>query len=533
MEKLKKEQPEKAASSGGESEKNKARDTGRERMAKNVWIGWSAQFIYLAAGFVLPRMIDHSMDRQALGAWDFSWTLITYFGLVQAGVVSSVNRYIARYRAKGDVENVNISVSSVGCVLLVMALVIVGVTLSAYHLLPGVMEDKLGAYTHSTQWVVLWLGLGLAFQTAFALFGGVLAGHFRWDIHFYINMASRLATLVGMIAVLLLHGSLSTLGFVYFASEASVLSLRVIFAYRVCPDLRLGWKYVRLQRAKEMLHFGLKIYLPSIGEMLTNQTMNMFIVWFFGPAFLALYSRPRGLIRQLQTFLNRYALVLVPTASSIHARRDGKDMQDLLIEGARNSAYILLPAVIFLAVCGDSLLAVWMGSQYVKPYLFLVMLLTFLPPVFHSPLVRIMMGANIHGRLGVAQLAASGTGLLMVYILFTTTTPNIFLAMAAFALPIWLGIGLYTPYYAHKNLGMPLRNYVHESIVKPLILLSPYLAVLVVIRFFMERPGIELLNGILVSVVILPPLYWRFVLTKSFKRKLYRRMPGWMCRTIA
>ena len=199
-------------------------------MAKNVWIGWSAQFIYLVAGFVLPRMIDHSMGRQALGAWDFSWTLIAYFGLVQAGVVSSVNRYIARYRAKGDVENVNISASSVGCVLLVMALVIVGVTLSAYHLLPGVMQDKLGAYTHPTQWVILWLGLGLAFQTAFALFGGVLAGHFRWDIHFYINMASRLATLIGMIVVLLMYASLSTLGFVYFISEAFVLSLRVIFS---------------------------------------------------------------------------------------------------------------------------------------------------------------------------------------------------------------------------------------------------------------------------------------------------------------
>ena len=118
----------------------------------------------------------------------------------------------------------------------------------------------------------------------------------------------------------------------------------------------------------------------------------------------------------------------------------------------------------------------------------------------------------------------------MIYILFTTTIPNIFLAMAAFALPIWFGIGLYIPYYAHKNLGMPLQKYVHESIVKPFILLSPYLAVLVAIRFFMERPVIELLNGMVVSVVMLPPLYWRFVLTKSFKRKLSGRMPGWMCR---
>ncbi len=504
--------------------KSKSSSTGRSRMAKNVWIGWSAQLVYLVAGFVLPRMIDHSMGRQALGAWDFSWTLITYFSLIQGGVVSSVNRYIARYQAKDDMENVNISASSVGCVLLAMASVIVLISVGAYYLLPAAMGSKLGDYTHSVQWVVLWLGLGLAFQTAFSLFGGVLAGTFRWDIHFYINMVSRLATLVGMIAVLLLHGSLSLLGFVYFISEASVLSLRIYFVRRVCPDLRLGWKYVRWKRAREMLHFGVKIYLPSIGEMLTNQTMNMFIVWFFGPAFLALYARPRGLMRQVQTFLNRYALVLVPTASSIHAAKDREGMVDLLIEGARNSAYILLPAVIFLAVCGDSLLAVWMGPQYVKPYLFLVMLLTFLPPIFHSPLVRIMMGANIHGRLGVAQMIASGTGLLMVYILFITTTPNIFWAMAAFAVPLWLGVGLYTPYYAHKHLGMPMRRYCYDCIVKPVALLSPYLFVLSAIRYFYEKPVLVVLSGMFISLLILPVVYWFFVFSPSLKAKLFKKI---------
>jgi NADH-quinone oxidoreductase subunit M len=53
--------------------------------------------------------------------------------------------------------------------------------------------------------VVLWLGISLASQVSFAVFGGVLAGSFRWDIHYYINVASRIATLVGMVIVLLLH----------------------------------------------------------------------------------------------------------------------------------------------------------------------------------------------------------------------------------------------------------------------------------------------------------------------------------------
>ncbi len=503
---------------------DRKKDDGRGRMAKNVWVGWTAQFVYLMAGFILPRMIDHSMGREALGAWDFSWTLIAYFGLVQAGVVSSVNRYIAKYQACDDIENVNISASSIGCILLGMAFLVLILSVSVYQLLPGIIGDKLGAYTHATQWVVLWLGMSLASQVSFAVFGGVLAGSFRWDIHYYINVASRTATLIGMVFVLLLHGSLATLAFIYFLCEASVLSLRVIYAYRVCPGLHMQAKYIQWDRVKEMFHFGLKTYLPVIGDMLTNQTMNLFIVWFFGPALLALYARPRALMRNVETFMSRYSFVLVPTASSIYAKKDEQAMVNLLIEGAKNGAYILLPAVIFLAVCGDSLLAIWMGSQYVKPYLFLAMIVAFLPPILHGPLVSIISGANMHGRLGLMRLASSLVGISIAFILFKTTHLDIIWAVGAFALSFWAGVGFYVPYYACKYLGMPLRRYVHECILKPLTLLSPYLAVLVAIRWYSEDPLWQLAWGMAASLLILPCIYWPFILTDSFRTTIKRKI---------
>ncbi len=505
--------------------KKEKRD-GRNRIVKNVWVGWLAQFVYLIAGFILPRMIDHSMGRQALGAWDFSWTLIAYFGLVQAGIVSSINRYIARYLARDDMENVNISASSVWCVLLGMAGLILVLTLSAYLLLPGIIGTKLGEYTHATQWILVWLGMSLASQVVFAVFGGVLAGSFRWDIHYYINVASRIATLIGMVFVLLFHGRLVTLAFIYFFCEASVLSLRVYFVHRICPELQLARRYVRLQRAKEMFHFGLKTFLPSLGDMLTDQTMNLFIVWFFGPAFLALYARPRALMRNVQTFMTRYAFVLVPTASSIHAKQDREGMAALLIEGSKNGAYILLPVVIFLAVCGDSLLAVWMGKQYVHPHLFFVMIVAFFPPIFHLPLVSVISGANMHGRLGIMRLTSSFMGLLIVFFLFRMTSIDITWAVGVFAVLLWIGVGLYTPYYAHRYLGMPLLLYVRKCVFTPMSLLLPYLVVLIIMRYYHEDPLSLLMWGMVASALILPCIYWPFVLTDSMRAVVRRKVAG-------
>ena len=86
--------------------------TGRDRLVSNVLFSWSAHFVFIAAGFIMPRMIDRRLGQELLGVWDFAWSLVSYFGLVQMGLTSSVNRYVARYRAVGDISGVNQVVSS-------------------------------------------------------------------------------------------------------------------------------------------------------------------------------------------------------------------------------------------------------------------------------------------------------------------------------------------------------------------------------------------------------------------------------------
>lgn len=91
--------------------------TGRERMVSNVIFSWGAHSVFIIAGFIMPRMIDRRLGQELLGIWDFSWSLVSYFQLVQAGIASSVNRYVARYRAAGDMLGVNRVVSSATCIL--------------------------------------------------------------------------------------------------------------------------------------------------------------------------------------------------------------------------------------------------------------------------------------------------------------------------------------------------------------------------------------------------------------------------------
>ena len=88
-------------------------DDGRERFGRNVAFAWGGYMVNVISGFLVPRLISDQLGQVTLGVWDFSWSFVSYFGLVQLGMGGSISRYVARYRAKNDVAGLNRSVSSI------------------------------------------------------------------------------------------------------------------------------------------------------------------------------------------------------------------------------------------------------------------------------------------------------------------------------------------------------------------------------------------------------------------------------------
>ena len=193
----------------GESDGRKEIDlTGKDRLVGNVIYSWLAHFVLIVSGFIMPRVIDHQLGQDLLGVWDFAWSLVSYFGLVQAGVGSSVNRYVARYRAASDIAGINRIVSSATFILVLAGLLVLVLTIAVSLLLPSLFGDRLGDNLSDAQWVVFFLGISLVAQIAITAFNGVLTGCHKWGIHNFIKSGGHLAIVIGMIFILLRGGGL-------------------------------------------------------------------------------------------------------------------------------------------------------------------------------------------------------------------------------------------------------------------------------------------------------------------------------------
>jgi O-antigen/teichoic acid export membrane protein len=324
-----------------------------------------------------------------------------------------------------------------------------------------------------------------------------------------------------MLIALWQGAGLVTLAAITFFGQAMGQITMVTLAYRVCDGLKFRRSFVHWSTIKELYIFGGKTLTPTISTMLLNQTASLLIVAALGPAALAVFSRPRSLLTQLDTLERKMSMILTPTTSSLEHAGDLDEIRNLLNKGVRYSLYLILPAVLVMVIFGGAVLHVWMGSRYANGVIPAILAIGFLGSSVHTPILSMLEGMNLHGRAGVAQLIAS---IISVgFIILSLQVYHAGLVGVAFAvtLPL-LSVNLfYLPRLICRHLGLRLGSLFHAAIIPPLLHMLPFAACLVIVRLSYQSYPIPALLLLAVGAVALAVSYWRLVLPPKLKHWLH------------
>jgi len=496
--------------------------TGRDRMVSNVLYSWGGYLVFVITGFIMPRMIDGYVGQTALGIWDFCWSLVSYLSLAGLGVGSSVNRYVAKYRAENDVLRLRQAVSSVMGIQVTIALFIqVGTAVLAWGL-PRFFVNRLGTEIGAAQWVVFFLGSSLALEMAFDATKGVITGCHRWDLHNFIHAGSRIISVSGMIIALLLGGGLRSLSLVYFFTIVGTEITRVITAFLVCRELRIGLKYAEWGRAKEMLLFGIKTIVAGLPPFVVVTTSNVLIAGYLGPAALAVFARPVMLVRHVETFVNKLAFVMTPTTGSLQGKGRQEDVRRLLIQSTCFGIALTLPIVIILTIFGDVILHLWMGPKYAVGTVLTILSLGYLLPVCQSPVLRILMGLNLHGRIGLISSITSLLTFALGILLLKPIGWSLVSGSLLVAISLTVGGGILVPILACKRLGIAMKSYVRESFLVPVLCNAAFAVCLVLVRLVFDGyPVTAFVTGVGSGSLLLTILYWLYLVPAEKRRAFH------------
>lgn len=499
--------------------------TGKRRLGWNVTITWLGQIVVVISGFLIPRLIDRQLSQEALGIWDFAWSTVAYFRMLGLGLAGGLNRYVAYYRARQSPDELARVIASASFLQVLVASATILAAIGVGRAAQWFLTDGSAQLADSGQWLISLLGGGLAIKMLCWPARGVLTGYHRWSTTSAITAFGDILLLFLMIANLYTGGGLAALGLAYVGSTVVTETLRVYFARRLHGARFLVWSNLDRKMTRELVVFGVKANVSGLPILIVVQSASLILASVSGPAALAVYARPLALTRYVQTIVLKFANILTSTTAGLKGLGRDSEIREFFLQGTRAAFAISVPLLLVVAFYGDVMVRVWMGDDYVDPFLAPLLAAGMLMPYANAAAMQVLTGLNAHGRAAALSLASSSlvlaAGVAVVFALGWTPRSTAVLVGAS----LTAGPGLVVPFMACRLLRVPVAQYVRRALILPAIsgtLLGGFFAMH---RLRVPQPSVtESTIAILMAGIVLSLVYWCFLLERDTRDGLLRRL---------
>ena len=498
--------------------------TRRGYIFRSTLFNWGGHLVYVIAGFIIPRFVDRRLGAELLGVWDFGWSLVGYIDLMMLGLVSAVNRFVARHRERNETEELNRCVNSSLVVMAASTLLALGLTVVFVLATPQLLGGLSPAAEHQARMMMLLLGISGAVQLPSGIFNGVVTGCARFGLKNVIRSGAHALAVVGMIAVVWQGYGLIALAAVCLAEQILTAVLFAAASFRLCPELTLAARYCRLETVRTLVAFSGKALAASIGRSVLYQTNAILLAWYLGPVALAVFSRQRALVLHGVRFATQFGHAFLPASSVLEARGDRAALASLMIDSARCGLAMALPMVIFLTLLGTPLMEVWMGPAYVSPAVLVILALGHLFSMAHRGTYAALAGMNRHSVPAFSEVAGALFGVALGVTLMGPLKLGMIGAAVSVVVPVtWAG-GMMVVREAGRALNVPLGALLWQTSARPLAAAAPFgLCCLMVRLALFDQPLYALLAGGLAGGAVLAATYWYVLLSPAIRGRILNR----------
>ena len=450
------------------------------QIIKNIGSGWFSLGINVLVGIFLSPFILHRLGDTAFGIWVLIFSVTGYYGLFDLGIRSSIVRFVSKFTATEDHEElaelVNTSVFTYSCIGVVSMLV----TLTVCFYVDRLFRIPPELYS-TTRWLLLMVGLSVALGFPLGIFGGFLEGLQRFYILNWTNVVSTLLRAV-LIVVALNHGyGLLTVAWITISLPVLASIVRGVIALRLCP-VPFGRRYVDRATFRQMANYSGVTFIIMVAGRLKFKTDEIVIGTFLSAAAITYFNIGARIVDYAGQVVTTLAQVFVPMASQSEARGDMNRLRKIFVAGNRVCAFVIFPICAVLIILGKSVIEVWVGKKYIATsYPVLVIMIVCSTVWFaQSASGRVLFGMSKHGTWAVVTLIEGVCNLILSIIL---VRPYGIIGDAfGTAIPLLCSTIFFMPRHMCRQLGIRLGTYLREAYVLPLLVTAPLVLVLLLLQ---------------------------------------------------
>ncbi len=474
----------------------------KRQIIKNVSSNWVSLGINVVVGLLLSPFILHRLGDTAFGLWVLIFSITGYYGMFDLGIRSSVVRYVSKFTATGDREElaklINTSLFTYSCIGVVSMLVTV---LVASHI--ERMFHIPTEFLPTARRLLLMVGASMAIGFPAGVFGGFLVGLQKFYVLSWTNVVSTLLR-AALIVTALIHGyRLLTVALITITLPLLASIMNGIFALRLCP-VPFGAKYVDRATFRQIRSYSGVTFMIIVAGRLKFKTDELVIGTFLSAAAITYFNIGGRIVDYAGQVVTALSQVFVPMASQSDARSDMTRLRKIFLVGNRVCGLTIFPVCVILLILGKSVIEVWVGKKYVAtsyPVLVIMILCSTLWWA-QGASGRILFGMSKHGTWAVVTMIEGVANLILSIILVRPY--GIIGDALGTAIPLTCSTLFFMPRHLCKKLDIPLVTYVRESYTLPFVLCLPLAAVLWLMQRWWFIPhrylglGLQLFIGVAV-----------------------------------
>ena len=241
-------------------------------------------------------------------------------------------------------------------------------------------------------------------------------------------------------------------------------------------------------------------YMGSIAYVLRGQGINVLMNLFFGVA----VNAARGITSQVESavaqFSSSFIMAINPQITKSYARDDRVYLHKLICKGAKYSYYLMMLIVIPLLFETPIILSIWLKNvpEYTVLFTRLTLIVALLD-VFSTPITTAILAT---GEIKKLQIQLSGIMIAIFpvsYILYLGGLPA-YTCYIVCGLAVIARLVVELP-IIHRLIGMPIKMFITEVIIKSLFVTVLSLIVPIFIILLMDESILRLVCLVLLSSI--------------------------------
>ncbi|HXT31450.1 MAG TPA: oligosaccharide flippase family protein [Vicinamibacterales bacterium] len=331
-----------------------------QTIARNIATRYALVGVEMIIGLLTLPFNLHHLGPQAYGLLTLTAGITVHFSILDLGYGGAMVKFVAQYRAHRDARALNEVASTIfvifSCFGVIAYLVVMALAFNIEHVF-----KLTPAQVTTGRWILLIVGLNVAVNFAFAVYGGICVGFQRLDRNNVVAVCSAVAVALANVIVLLLGYGL--IGLVTATTSVRMATYLVYRhnAYRVFPMLRVSLALFRRDRLREVTGFSIYASMIDWANKLNYELDELVIGVFMGSAPVAIWAVADRVISGTQRLTNQGNAVLFPVVVDSDVTGRESRLQTLLLEGTRLSLATVIPVAVVLIVLADAFVRAWVG----------------------------------------------------------------------------------------------------------------------------------------------------------------------------